>query len=680
VGPLHGNDVATSFPFDFKVISPSEVLVQKVAGGVTTAADPSEYSVSVYSEGGDVAFSTPPATGTDIYIYSDPNFLQQIAFQNQTRFSPAQIGEAMDRAAVRDLVLKEGLDRAVRAPRGEPVPTLPPLASRTGLAAWQDGGLVGAALPSYLSAAGYVTVPSRAVLGALSNPIVGNLQWLDEGLRAGLFRTCAGTAPSDPRQGLYVTSIVPNIYYARVWDGIHGKPEWFGATPNDGNADCLAALQACVANCSVTLLGNVDYFISATWKIQTPHKQVYGIKGRSQSTGEGTRIIVKSATADCMQVGPDSAPVDGINAFLDGVVVNGLTVTRSVVPALPAYYNGAVCGFRLQYVLNALVEEIFSVQHGTGFYYAGVVASTIIHPQALRSLNSSTAYNWFRAHMFDGGISGFGAAGGNASVYVYRADSEPGGDFLSTTLGTSDESVGMTLDGAFVDTFLFEPETVNCKKGLWIVGTGTGGANSSNIDVKVINGIFDACHERAIEIGNLQPGATITMPNVYCALTGSGPLACIHVHDGGGKVVLSGGDIHGSGVGLGLYITDHSGVAVSDLMINQCQRPIQCDNASDLKLDVEINNQGLTATQAAIRLTGCSNVVTQPSIKSDATARFPRGVELISTGNSKVEVGCSRMIAGAIIGGAGNKVVSNGTPVTATGTFGTNSLAQGIMA
>ena len=115
-GPFTANGITVEFPFSFKAASAAELRVFILdVDGIEQPVASDRYSVSLGVVGGSVIFGTAPAGG-DLYIESDPLFLQQIAFSSGQPYRPETVNEANDRAAIRDLVLKSGLDRSLKVP------------------------------------------------------------------------------------------------------------------------------------------------------------------------------------------------------------------------------------------------------------------------------------------------------------------------------------------------------------------------------------------------------------------------------------------------------------------------------------------------------------------------------------------------------------------------------------
>lgn len=134
-GPYTPNGSTTDFAFAFKAADEEEVSVVQVLDGATTVIPASEYSVttSVDTEGGTVSFSTAPATGSGLlYIISEPLFTQTTEFDADGPFTPRSLNTALDRAAIRDILLGRRIDGAIRVPVTGTMAELPAQADRAG--------------------------------------------------------------------------------------------------------------------------------------------------------------------------------------------------------------------------------------------------------------------------------------------------------------------------------------------------------------------------------------------------------------------------------------------------------------------------------------------------------------------------------------------------------------------
>jgi hypothetical protein len=128
-GPFTPNGATVAFPFTFEAASADEVTVHRELDGFWSVVSPALYTVSLTGTApspGTVTFGVAPATDSGLlYIASDPDFTQDIAFTNNGAFLPAVHDEANDRADVRDIYLRGLLDRALLLPLGDTAPPLP---------------------------------------------------------------------------------------------------------------------------------------------------------------------------------------------------------------------------------------------------------------------------------------------------------------------------------------------------------------------------------------------------------------------------------------------------------------------------------------------------------------------------------------------------------------------------
>ncbi len=143
-GPYTPNGVTTSFAFDFKAASASEVVATDGDGNVISTA---LYSVTLDDdEGGTLTFGTAPEASdySEIYVLSEPELTQPSDFDNAgPSFNPAALTRAIDRAAIRDLKLHRDIGRALKLPFGEAAVTFPGVADRANkyLSFLPDGSL-----------------------------------------------------------------------------------------------------------------------------------------------------------------------------------------------------------------------------------------------------------------------------------------------------------------------------------------------------------------------------------------------------------------------------------------------------------------------------------------------------------------------------------------------------------
>jgi hypothetical protein len=119
-GPFTGNNIATAFPFTFKVFAASDVQVVRAFAGIESVLVlNTDYTVSLNGNqntnpGGTVTLSAPLATGQTLVLTSAIENLQPTDLTNQGGFYPRVINDALDRATIQIQQLDEKVDRALR--------------------------------------------------------------------------------------------------------------------------------------------------------------------------------------------------------------------------------------------------------------------------------------------------------------------------------------------------------------------------------------------------------------------------------------------------------------------------------------------------------------------------------------------------------------------------------------
>ena len=145
-GPYTANGVTTAFPFDFTVLADTQVAVMLIdADGAETTADPADYSVSLNGAAptdGTVTFTVAPATGYQVVPLLDMPFTQETQFVDGSAWKAAPANNVNDRAALRDQVLKLGVDRSLKVPFGETTPAIASLADAEGMVLGVVNGVI----------------------------------------------------------------------------------------------------------------------------------------------------------------------------------------------------------------------------------------------------------------------------------------------------------------------------------------------------------------------------------------------------------------------------------------------------------------------------------------------------------------------------------------------------------
>lgn len=526
----------------------------------------------------------------------------------------------------------------------------------------------------------FATITAMAGTGIQTN---GTLAYVTDENRGGMFKYTTGNlsalVSADTQQGIYVAptsaSTGASGAWVRVWDGINGYPEWFGAISDSSAAASgnLTALQATVALCPTTNLKRADYWISNTWKVNTPWRTIKGFGGIAYDATQGTRVLVTSGSADTMQVGPDTNPGGNPGTtFLRQVTIQNIQLSRSVTLVPNSTVPTSATGLRAKYLYHCQFDNVYSWENSVGFYVGGTVACNFNHCFAFRSAAASTTVNDVAIGWYLDGQLNIGLAGGNASLRLESCYSS-----ISDGLtGTPDPNrYGLRAVGAFVDTFVSWFETVGGYSGLSFIGTGSGGSTASNTDLHIVHPVIDQPTNRAIEIGDLAPGGSVNIEGMYFGTGASVPYGMVFF-DCHGQITVDGTNATGTDGAantFGIFAITSSGIHITESnKFTNFERPASFDTVTDFTYKARIKNQNAEAENVCA-FTGCARGVIAPSF-SGAIGSPGHGVYLVGSGNSHLDINTTGLRTASI---AGNLIRDNTTPITSEGPFGTNCLARG---
>lgn len=125
-GPTIGNGILKEFPFSFKAIRETDVVVKTSSGTSVTDEEVTlrygtDYTVTLNSNqderaGGSVVFVDAPAKGVRVAITSDTAIDQQLVLTNHDGFLPESLNDAYDKLTIICQELKETLSRCLIVP------------------------------------------------------------------------------------------------------------------------------------------------------------------------------------------------------------------------------------------------------------------------------------------------------------------------------------------------------------------------------------------------------------------------------------------------------------------------------------------------------------------------------------------------------------------------------------
>ena len=539
-------------------------------------------------------------------------------------------------------------------------------------------GTVGDAITPSVTLAALPGVPPKA----------GKAVFIQDVWRAGVFICRSGSAPSDPQNGIYVSSNTSGFYWERLWDGVHGRPEWFGLIPNNSAAAAanLTALNACIVLCPVTQLGNADYWVNGRVDQQTPYRTIQGHRGDGYNTGTGTRLYSTNLSVPVLRQGPNSQP-GSLAAHMRGIVLRDVTLGHVGNYTGPTSGNEATAVPVLdrRWLIKAVCERVNLWEPLIGVYSHGLVQCYTVNSKVLRTepkVSSGVDFCW--ANFVDGNPPAPGLPG-NPSYYedTFSAEFNP---------ELAVDKVGILCTADFSDVFIDGAETSNATSGIRLSGSGT----KAQINVHLRNCIFDQCAGTALDIQGLAAGACVNIEGGYYQANDTA-LAVIHVRGTNGTVNITGGcQIVGGQEGdiIGIYAQGQKQVNVAaGVTILEVPRPIVLEGATGAQLMCSVQNDTVgDGTQHIVGTTASDGVVIaiQARGKNDA---FARGIDLVGTSNTRVSIDPTLIDRNIISGGAANLIYADpfGTPVPltapgyytsagASGTSGAGIFVTGITA
>lgn len=438
-------------------------------------------------------------------------------------------------------------------------------------------------------------------------------------------------------------------------------PEWWGAAPDDGDTDCLPALTACLAAHPTLLLGAGDYYIADTWRIERGFCRIWGSGYRGTIPGRGTRILVKSGSADVLRVGPERRPPT-INDHVQALDLRWMNLTRT----LPVDTGGGhlPAGLDARYLVCCHFEGVSAFEHAVGFRASGVVRSYFRDCLAFRSLPGAQTRAPFRGFLLDG-MADIGLAGGNASIFLVDCNATIGGQPHVA------DPVGLLLDGGFSDSYVINFETSAIASGIRARGRSAElgrRAMTGHGNLHIRMPIIDQCTGIGIEISDTSEHGMIEIAEPYVAVAHGSP-AGIRLDRLRGAVSISGGqlygrtDAEGGGMAAGLWASDSRGLSLAGLKVLEHRQPLRLDRCRGLAVQAWIGNPTQSAKGPAVSLGACGHgsIGVQVSGKNGA---FSEGVAVTGPAEA-LRVDVTGIDSAAIAGGAARRATLDRRPLDA---------------
>lgn len=542
-----------------------------------------------------------------------------------------------------------------------------------------------------LSAA-IVSVASVSAMEALTGTPLANGQVIYlEGYTAandggqGIFLVTT-TNPGTVDNGLIFASNTSGFWFVRQWDGLTAYPEWWNAPLINTGTNALPALQAAVTAAPIVQLLAGVYTITSTWKIQTNWRLVRGALPDASGSGTATQINLNSATLDICQVGPNSQPTPNSTAnFLGFIYLQHLTFNRTTAPTPPSSGFGGPSGLRCQWLTSCHFDDIWCNQNTNGFYITGTVFCKFNECHAYRNVAGTTSTNDYYCGFLQDNSATIGLNSGNASIYY---------DYCGAVATSTPAYSGMTVSygiytiGGFADTFVFKFESSQMSWGAIFNGT-SGSIQYASENLHVTEGVWDSCAKGGLVIsGGVNTNVQAVFSGNYCAPVAGNGVATygFSILNTSGAVSLVGNQIISNATSndaVGIYIYQSSGVVTKGNVITDVAAPIVLSTGNNCHLSDLINVTaagGVTGLAGVVLLSSNRNIVDVTLKCSAAGNYYTYGVDMEGALNAYNEIRMSGLDPAALNSTSANKLISNGTQITSTGTFSTNNLAQGITA
>lgn len=536
------------------------------------------------------------------------------------------------------------------------------------------GGLAAAALapaaspaappPPVLPPVGTIgQVATRAVLAGVSAQ-PGQAVLLTEPGREGFFVLREGPAVNDPLQGLTVPSAAGARHWARLWDGKHGLPEWFGAHPRDRDfaRANVAAILACFALCPVTQLTAATYYVSDTLRLRVSNRVLLGAGIAVEPPYDtGTRILCTDPSKDVIRVGGDG-PGDRPGFITVEGIAAGWTEDLVVPP------EGRECdapaAFHATHVLAVMLRGVQALDPLIGFRFNGIINSRCVTYGVIRYKSYRGAGRDFLRGVWAQGRPRL-FAGGNASLYLIDGNVTTSAQKRAAFY----RPTGIYADADFADLYIDGFETSQIAFPIVLDGAG-GDFIGGHGDVHIRAVVLDQIIGDGITVRNTNALAKIQIDGGYIQIVDSRQSnKGLWLENGGGQITVSNLQITGDDAttSIGIYLKDRPNVAIDDtVIVENVAFPVRVEKGCP-RLSLACSaNAGMLPPRghAAVTVDGASQSVLRPKVTGKRGV-WTAGIELVGMGHDRVSIDPTMVDPTSVA--AGRKLVINGRPVTTPG-------------
>jgi hypothetical protein len=440
------------------------------------------------------------------------------------------------------------------------------------------------------------------------------------------------------------------------------RPEWWD---NTNRQSCLTAILAAeYSGCPEVRFMSANYFIPNTWnRLVAP----LHVQGNNATGAAGSRIIVTGGVADCIVMGPYTAPAGGINSFPQYMTMDGIHMGRTAEPVAASVVTSNGCGLRALYLLYARVTNCRMDEHCIPLNIRGCVSSYFDDNNGtLTATPTGGGTPVFYGVYLDGVTLPLVEAGGNASIYLSR------NNFAANAGLGLVQDCSVFANGAFVDTFIDKVES-NAKVLVSGVGNGAPASQAGNSNLVIDNLIVDQFADYAVYITNVGDYGSVHIRR-FDAAPASGALAAVHIDTSTGLIDMPIGIVQNWTYPMcyGLYLNASNNVrAAFDIMGSA--KPVALVNSSNNDISCRVRNNAEAGAEAAYYLAGSSRNFLKPRVGGMAAA-FPQGVSADATSYNN-DINVTGIDPACLTGGASAKAYINGAYVTTASQVNGNVLS-----
>lgn len=444
-----------------------------------------------------------------------------------------------------------------------------------------------------------------------------------------------------------------------------GFPEWF---KKSSETYWETAINKCIVAFHETSLGNRDYDINGTIKVEKSNRKVYGT-GQctwyyASENRRGTRIVTHQATAEAFRIGTTTVP-SGINLSTQNVEVYDLTITRTSGSA----WASNSCAFRVTQALRCKIHDCATKNNDLGCYIQGCTNLHIEHCTFFSECFTAEGSTRTLRHVFiDNSVLSANNIP-NVSIYLNDNIMNTGGDTILAN------SYGITVSGPtynITDLFIYGNaiEYVNC--GVYMEA---GNTNYVCNNIHLIHNELDVIRSNGILLQNFGLGSSVIIEDNYVAPAdnANGTFVSFKLDNVSGATLTDNCVVSKQyNNTYGIWVASSNCVSCTNNLLQDCVVGYNVTSSARLHIDGVMTQ----ALHTAKCLTSTNMKHSNVNIAATGSANmFTVGYDLDSNSQYNT-LDATRMISSMVT----KKITENGTQISALGITSQNNNVVGVIA